>query len=83
MGELRDCCRHCGLPEDEHHYFEPYSIPYGCKCDPEDWGDPGNIPYVCEGFVLKSEWPGQCGRCEHLEECHVSAAASGGKETST
>lgn len=69
-------CRHCGQEEHEHHAFEPIKIPEGCKCDWDDWGDPINIPPVCD------EWtegpysdPSLCGNCEHPRECHKERAA--------
>lgn len=66
-------CRVCGLPEEKHHVFEPYIVHKNCKCDPEDWGDPSNIPKICDNYEECEEeyYKGVCKNCEHLKECHM------------
>jgi len=58
-------CKHCGLPESEHHQFER-AMPNGCVCKPGWWIDePGE---VCNSYV--SGWSGTCKTCSHEKECH-------------
>ena len=60
-------CRHCNKPESEHHEFEAYVVPVGCKCDLTEWNaDPGPI---CAAYDDGEGW-GNCNKCEHLRECH-------------
>lgn len=66
-----DRCRLCGLPEQEHHVFAPINAPKGCVCDMESWGDPTNIPAVCEHFTPGDRDHGVCRTCEHDKACHA------------
>ena len=64
-----DKCRCCGRPEDEHCDFEPFYVPYTCRCNPEDWLV-DDIPEVCKKFLVGDYVDGLCFTCDHLEECH-------------
>ena len=72
----QDCrnpdCRECGVCgewECSHHEFTPRIRPAGCCCDGQEWGDPANIPPVCESHQGD---PGKnCQRCEHDAACHT------------
>lgn len=68
--DKRTVCKDCGLPEEDHHTFNPrMSGPAGCICDPNSWRrDP--IPGVCTSFYPDEEYPEQCATCEHEKECH-------------
>lgn len=67
-------CIHCGLPEHEHHAFEPPQVIDGCQCDPRTWGGyPGDIPPPCHKYVRGVE--GYCKTCEHDEACHERGEA--------
>lgn len=65
-----DICAHCGGAEADHHAFVPIRIPDGCQCEPRDWGDPTNIPAVCEAFAPMSGDHDVCATCEHDAACH-------------
>lgn len=70
-----DRCLLCGLPRAEHHRFTPIRSPIGCTCDPMEWGDPGNIPDVCDKYIPPPEGSmGVCQTCEHDLACHKEAA---------
>lgn len=64
-------CKICGLEEEEHHYYVEERVPPGCKCAADDWIVRGRIPPVCGKLVDDHLWPGQCGTCQHLVECHA------------
>ena len=49
-------CRHCRLPEYDHHDFEALVIPIACKCPLDMWDENATIPEPCE--------------CEHDPACH-------------
>lgn len=63
-----DICRICGLPEEEHHTFEPSEppMPAGCVCDPGEWD--GEVPDPCSEYV--GNGVEYCRRCEHEAACH-------------
>lgn len=62
-----NACRHCGLPEEEHHTYEPRkAAPPGCKCDDGTWGD--LILPVCGEYIGNGRQ--YCRTCEHDAECH-------------
>lgn len=68
-------CIHCGALKEEHHEYEAPAIPDGCVCDPREWGDPTEIPAVCEAFVPMGsldtpEADDICKTCEHEQPCH-------------
>lgn len=63
-----DRCVQCGRAESEHHRFEAYAMPAGCKCDPHSWGS--HVKSICPAFV--SGRHDQCGNCEHDEACHTA-----------
>lgn len=58
---MTDVCRHCRLPESEHHEFEA-SAPCGC--------DPKALTYkTCQNYALVVGL-NRCARCGHDRECH-------------
>lgn len=62
--------------------IEPkYEVPLGCVCDPRDWGNPLDIPQVCQSWDGPNG-DGLCRNCEHLEGCHSlpGAARAQGEE---
>ena len=61
-------CKHCGLPEEDHHDYEP-SMPDGCVCDPNEWGD--NVPAPCAEYLGDGQQ--HCNRCDHDRACHMPA----------
>jgi hypothetical protein len=63
-------CPHCG------ERIEPeVKRPDGCICDANEWGDPYNLPPVCDKF--EGDNVGQnCTRCEHDYECHAEARSN-------
>lgn len=65
-------CKKCSRLKSEHCEYEPIEVPEGCVCDPYDWGDPTNIPDVCEKFrpCEDENFSGMCAVCEHDEACH-------------
>lgn len=65
-------CKNCGREEDEHCTFEPIPARPGCVCETESWGNPSDIPAVCDNFVNDPEHLGEvyCLNCEHDEGCH-------------
>lgn len=65
-------CPHCG------ERIEPeVKRPDGCICDVYEWGDPYNLPPVCDKF--EGHNIGQnCTRCEHDYECHAEARSNAG-----
>ena len=67
-----DICIHCGLPESEHHEFEPVLKPAGCVCDHREWGNPSAIPPVCKEH--RGDPSKNCKECEHDKECHSQQA---------
>lgn len=71
-------CPHCGKRTDKGDLvYVPGVRPAGCKCDPEDWAEPYNIPKVCGQFrPLSDDEPGICGDCEHNKECHATEATN-------
>jgi hypothetical protein len=66
--EQSQVCVHWGLDEAEHCRFTPRVVPIGCKCDPNDWGNPNDIPIVCALFSVDENE--LCSTCQHLSECH-------------
>lgn len=69
---MRKVCIRCGLPEDQHHDYEP-SMPDGCVCAPGEWGD--DVQEVCDKYVATSGGA-YCARCEHDEVCHKKPSAT-------
>lgn len=70
---MKTICIHCGKTEEEHHAFEGFKMPKGCKCDYRDWGYSKPIPEVCSKWnpeIFKGKETGLCETCEHLKECH-------------
>jgi len=66
-------CKHCGLPESDHHTFEPIAKPAKCKCDPAVWENADEITQVCGNYedALFEEFPeGYCKQCYHPKDCH-------------
>jgi len=61
-------CRHCGKGREDHHDFDPYLVPEGCKCDPRDWRD-CKVEPVCEAHMGPCDE--LCERCMHPFECHT------------
>lgn len=61
-------CRHCNKPESEHHEFEAYVVPVGCKCDPREWKDDTPLP-ICGRYFEHTEFR-DCVTCQHPRECH-------------
>lgn len=61
-------CPHCRKEVIE--LVEVLNRPYGCKCDPMEWGEPDNIPPVCDSFKPSVVDNNMCDRCEHNKECH-------------
>lgn len=63
-------CPHCG------EKLEPeVKRPDGCICDNNEWGDPYNLPPVCDKF--EADHVGMnCTRCEHDYECHAEARSN-------
>jgi hypothetical protein len=61
-------CAVCGKGECEHHPFMAVNKPEGCVCDPNSWGDPTNLPPVCDEY--KGDGIENCMTCEHDKECH-------------
>lgn len=79
---LLDRCKQCDRTEEEHHVFDPYVVPRGCVCDPEEWRNPNRIPPVCRAFVDAKDDPGLCETCHHLKACHAvteTQTTTGGK----
>jgi hypothetical protein len=66
--EMLKVCKHCGLPEEDHHDYEP-SMPDGCVCDPNEWGD--NVPAPCAEYLGDGQQ--HCKRCDHDRACHMPA----------
>ena len=62
---MRKVCAHCGLPEDQHHDYEP-SLPAGCVCASGEWGE--DVPEACDKY--DGNGTTYCARCEHDEACH-------------
>lgn len=63
-------CPHCGgklEPEVKRHE--------GCVCDNMEWGDPYNLPPVCDKFD-GDDVGKNCTRCEHDYECHAEARSN-------
>lgn len=68
-------CKHCGLSEAEHHWYEPQAEPPdGCKCDPGTWkdGHDFHVPPICPAY--KGDGFQYCGTCEHDFFCHAEVA---------
>jgi hypothetical protein len=64
-------CPHC--LHEIHGYsdlIEIYQKPDGCICDPLDWGDPDEIPPICEKFEPNTDQELFCVNCEHEKGCH-------------
>jgi len=61
---MKKVCKHCRLPADQHHEYEPV-MPPGCQCDPGEWGD--TVLDVCDRHQGNGEY---CERCEHDQACH-------------
>lgn len=57
-------CKHCGLPQEDHHEFDP-QMPDGCVCDPFAWF--GTIDPVCGNYIGED---GECAVCAHEKGCH-------------
>ena len=64
---MKILCRTCGLPEEDHHDFDP-KMPDGCVCPAGEWG-PENVPDVC-GIYMPPPKGERCSTCEHDKECH-------------
>lgn len=62
---MRKVCKHCGLPEEDHHDYEP-AMPDGCVCNPGEWGV--NVPDPCHEYQGDGEQ--YCKRCQHDKACH-------------
>jgi hypothetical protein len=60
-------CKHCGLPEDQHHDFER-KMPKGCCCDPYEWATDRPVSSICSKYVGNGKGP--CKNCEHSPGCH-------------
>ena len=61
-------CRHCGLPESEHHDYEPAVVlPEGCICDAREWANP--VHPICPAYRCIDSGD-RCVACEHDEACH-------------
>ena len=62
-------CKHCGLPEEDHHEFEAaVTMPGGCVCDPGTWDGANNITKICPMYV--GNGVSYCDTCEHDKGCH-------------
>ena len=65
-------CKHCGLPESDHHEFEStLTMPVGCVCDAGTWDGAAFIPRVCENYV--GTGVSYCENCEHDKACHATS----------
>lgn len=77
-------CPNCGKPRSEcnicaeceqhqclHHEFVPAKIPAACQCDIMEWGEPTNIPPVCDHFDPEPDDDERCKNCEHDKACHA------------
>lgn len=69
-----DSCIHCGLPEADHHTYKPARrASPGCRCEARTWGDPTDIPPVCDAY--EGDDDGYCSRCEYDQDCHAGGGA--------
>jgi len=57
-------CRHCSLPEEDHHEFER-EMPEGCVCSPGTWNR--MIP-ICAAYHGGPDR--RCLECQHDKGCH-------------
>ena len=65
-------CPCCGEEVRIYELKKKPKAPDQCHCDPKDWGDPYNIPPICNVFIpMSEEEPELCKKCEHLKECHL------------
>lgn len=63
-------CPHCG-----EQLEQDVKRPDGCICDNNEWGDPFNLPPVCDKF--EADHVGMnCTRCEHDYGCHTEARSN-------
>ena len=69
-------CIHCGKSKADHCEYEPAKVPDGCVCDPMEWGNPLEIPEICDNFTEDNDTesdcydPERCISCEHDKACH-------------
>lgn len=68
---MNSLCAVCGQPEEDHHEFVPIKWPAGCVCDNQTWGNPAEVPSVCDSY--KGDGVSYCSKCEHDEACHARA----------
>ena len=78
---MRLLCPCCKTEVSREDLIEVYDLPPGCKCNPHDWGDPDDIPPVCNAFLPMNDieragrWTSEridiCGHCEHERKCHA------------
>lgn len=65
-------CPHCWEAVEPEDLEVFYKVPKGCICEPRDWGDPDNIPPVCNAFLPVSDVEIDiCSHCEHDRGCHA------------
>lgn len=66
-------CKHCSLPAEDHHDFEP-QMPDGCICDPFAWF--GAVNDICGNYVDQDPadlaLTDECVTCSHEKGCHKS-----------
>jgi len=67
-------CKICGLPEGEHHVFDPIVVPDGCVCDIRCWGSVNHIQPICNHYEPDPDpnFQDVCKNCEHDKACHTS-----------
>ena len=64
-------CPHCKEEVEMDELEEVFKTPHGCICEPRDWGDPDNIPPICNTFLPVSVIEIDiCSHCEHERGCH-------------
>jgi len=70
MKKTRNLCKHCGLPANQHHTFDPLElvVPERCVCFGDGWVDINNIPEICNSY--EEGVFGICNKCEHNKKCH-------------
>lgn len=69
-------CDLCGRPKSAHCEFVERVVnrPPGCVCEIREWGNPSDIPPVCDSFKAWHEDLDICTKCEHDEACHQRPA---------
>lgn len=72
---MADLCKHCNLPESEHHAFEAVEAtliwPAGCVCNREYYLAPPQP--ICDEYTRSPFERNEtyCAICEHDKACHA------------